>query len=109
MNQYEWKYGENAYQKYYDVKLGKDYICVFANKSAPNIWLGTYIKYGCGSVTIANKTFNDKQRKKESKNGTIKLRDNMPNKIQMLSSNDPEYMKKKVIYAYEHNLLEVDC
>lgn len=25
------------------------------------------------------------------------------------SSNDPEYMKEKVIYAYEHNLLEVDC
>ena len=101
MNQYEWKYGENNYQNYYDVKLG--------NKSAPNIWLGTYIKYGCGSVTIANKTFNDKQRKKESKNGAIKLWYNMPNKIQILSSNDPEYMKKKVIYAYEHNLLEVDC
>lgn len=56
-----------------------------------------------------NKTFNDKQRKKESKNGAIKLWYNMPNKIQILSSNDPEYMKKKVIYAYEHNLLEVDC
>ena len=40
MNQYEWKYGENNYQNYYDVKLGKDYLCVFANKSAPNIWLG---------------------------------------------------------------------
>lgn len=109
MNQYEWKYGENNYQNYYDVKLGKDYLCVFANKSAQNIWLGTYIKYGCGPVTIANKTFNDKQRKKESKNGAIKLWDNMPNKIQILSSNDPEYMKEKVIYAYEHNLLEVDC
>lgn len=47
--------------------------------------------------------------KKESKNGAIKLWDNMPNKIQILSSNDPEYMKEKVIYAYEHNLLEVDC
>lgn len=82
---------------------------MFANKSAPNIWLGTYIKYGYGPVTIANKTFNDKQRKKESKNGAIKLWDNMPNKIQILSSNDPEYMKEKVIYAYEHNLLEVDC
>ena len=28
MNQYEWKYGENNYQNYYDVKLGKDYLCV---------------------------------------------------------------------------------
>ena len=60
-------------------------------------------------VTIENKTFNDKQRKKESKNGTIKLRDNMPSIIQILSSSDPEYMKEKVIYAYEHDLLEVDC
>jgi len=109
MNQYEWKYGENNYQNYYDVKLGKDYLCVFANKSAPNIWLGAYIKCGCGSVTIGNKTFNDKQRKKESKNGMMKFQYQMPSKIQMLSSNDPEYMKEKVIYAYEHNLLEVDC
>lgn len=109
MNQYEWKYGENDYQKYYEVKLGKDYLCVFANEWNSNTWLGAYIKCGCGSVTIGNKTFNDKQRKKESKNGTIKLRDNIPRKIQILSSNDPEYMKEKVIYAYEHNLLEVDC
>ena len=109
MNQYEWKYGENDHQKYYGAKLGKDYLCVFANKWDSNTWLGTYIKYGYGSVTIGNKTFNDKQRKKESKNGTIKLRDNMPSKIQILSSNDPDYMKEKVIYANEHDLLEVDC
>lgn len=29
---YKWKYGENDYQKYYDVTIGKDYLCVFANK-----------------------------------------------------------------------------
>lgn len=29
---YEWKYGENDNQKYYDVTVGKDYLCVFANK-----------------------------------------------------------------------------
>lgn len=52
MNQYEWKYGENDHQKYYGAKLGKDYLCVFANKWDSNTWLGTYIKYGCGSVTI---------------------------------------------------------
>lgn len=108
MNKYEWKYGENDHQKYYEVKFGKDYLCVFANNWNPNIWLGMYIKQGA-DVTIENKTFNDKQRKKESKNGTIKLRDNMPSRMQMLFSNDPEYMKEKVIYAYEHNLLEVDC
>lgn len=64
MNQYEWKYGENNCQKYYEVKLGKDYLCVFANEWNSNTWLGAYIKCGCGSVTIGNKTFNDKQRKR---------------------------------------------
>ena len=33
---YEWKYGENDTQKYYDVTVGKDYLCVFANKWNPN-------------------------------------------------------------------------
>ena len=39
---YEWKYGENDNQKYYDVTVGKDYLCVFANKWNPNTWLGSY-------------------------------------------------------------------
>lgn len=25
---YDWKYGENGHQKYYDVTVGKDYLCV---------------------------------------------------------------------------------
>lgn len=29
---YEWKYGENDNQEYYDVTVEKDYLCVFANK-----------------------------------------------------------------------------
>lgn len=33
---YEWKYGENDNQRYYDVTVGKDYLCVFANKWNPN-------------------------------------------------------------------------
>ena len=48
---YEWKYGENDYQKYYDVTVGKDYLCVFANKWTPNTWLGSY-----NSICIHNKT-----------------------------------------------------
>lgn len=26
---FEWKYGENEHQKYYDVKVGNDYLCVY--------------------------------------------------------------------------------
>jgi len=33
---FEWKYGENEYQKYYDVTIGKDYLCVYANNWNPN-------------------------------------------------------------------------
>lgn len=56
---YEWKYGENDNQKYYDVTVGKDYLCVFANKWNPNTWLGSY-----NSICIHNKTKNDRVRKK---------------------------------------------
>ncbi len=29
---YNWKYGENEYQKYYDVTIDGNYLCIFANK-----------------------------------------------------------------------------
>ena len=48
---YKWKYGENDNQKYYDVTVGKDYLCVFANKWDLNTWLGSY-----NSIHIHNKT-----------------------------------------------------
>lgn len=37
---YSWKYGENEHQKYYDVYIGKDYLCVWQNKWEPDIWMG---------------------------------------------------------------------
>ena len=27
--QFKWKYGENKNQKYYEVRIGNDYLCVF--------------------------------------------------------------------------------
>ncbi len=32
---YDWKYGENSEQKYYETKVGKQTLCIFANK-----WVG---------------------------------------------------------------------
>ena len=55
---YEWKYGENGHQKYYDVTVGQDYLCVFANDWNPNTWMGIY-----NNICIHNKTKNDRVRK----------------------------------------------
>ena len=97
---YDWKYGENGHQKYYDVTIGKDYLCVFANDWNPNTWMGSY-----NSVCIHNKTKNDRVRKKY---GLPKgchpseLREDF-----ILCSSDPEYMMKKVEWCYAHNLMEI--
>lgn len=32
---YNWKYGENSDQKYYEAKVNNTTLCVFANKSHP--------------------------------------------------------------------------
>lgn len=97
---YNWKYGENEYQKYYEAKVGKDYLCVFANKWNPDTWIGDY-----NSIPIHNKTKNDRVRKKYGlpKNcHTSELKEDF-----MLCSSNPEYMMKKVEWCYIHNLTEI--
>lgn len=37
---YEWEYGENDYQIYFDTCVGKDHLRVFANKAYPDTWMG---------------------------------------------------------------------
>ena len=101
---YEWKYGENGHQKYYDITVGQDYLCVFANDWNPNTWMGMYIKNG-SDITLMDKTFNDRQRKKESKNGI--LHNNISSTVKVLSNTNPEYMMKNIEYAYEHGLFEI--
>lgn len=74
----------------------------------PNVWLGSYTKQGKGTITIGDKTFNDRQKKKDSKNKTTIYNNlNIPTSFRVLSNDNPEYMKKKVIWAYEHNLFEI--
>lgn len=108
MNKYKWKYGENSCQKYYEASIEGDYLCVFANNWNPNVWLGSYTKQGKGTITIGDKTFNDRQKKKDPKNKTTIYNNlNIPTSFRVLSNDNPEYMKKKVIWAYEHNLFEI--
>lgn len=97
---YEWKYGQNDYQKYYDVIINGDYLCVFANKWEPDIWLAM-VK----GRTLHDKTANNKQRKKQGlQNGChySKLLTDV-----MLCNKKPEYMMKKAEWCYEHDIEEV--
>lgn len=62
---YQWKYGENDSQVYYDTYVGKDYLCVYANKAYPDTWMGMYETDKC-FITIMDKTFAARQRKVSS-------------------------------------------
>lgn len=97
---FKWKYGENKTQKYYDTKIGTDYLCVFCNKWQPDIWMGMI-----NNSMIWDKTWNDRQRKKQ---GLPKKCDiSMLATSCLLCNSDPEYIKKKVEWCYDHNLTEI--
>ena len=97
---YQWKYGENDTQKYYDVLIGNDYLCVFANKWNPCTWMGL-VK----DKIIHNKTKNDRQRIKQ---GLVKGCDlSLLKSDYILCNESPEYMMKKVEWCYHHGIIEI--
>lgn len=102
-NTYNWVFGDNGEQTYYECKIGVNYLCVFANKKGENqnLYMGFYSK-DSGHRNIYNKVYNDRQRKKGNctSNG-------IPTSVRLLGSKDIDYMKRKVIYCYEHNTQEV--
>ena len=97
---YNWQYGENNTQRYYDVAVDGKYLLVFADKDPPNTWLGM-INY----VMIRDKTANDRQRKKQGleKGCSVHLLQH----DYILKSNNPEYMMKKVEHCFKRNKTEV--
>ncbi|MEE1256270.1 MAG: hypothetical protein UHN47_07130 [Lachnospiraceae bacterium] len=97
---YEWTYGENDSQKYYDVKVGNDYLCVYSNNWNPNTWMGQY-----NNTLIHNKTKNDRVRKKYGLPKGCHPSDLREDHI--LCSDNPEYMMKKVEWCYTHQLMEI--
>lgn len=101
---YKWEYGDNGSQTYYKTEIGKDYLCIYANKesSNPKMYMAMYIK-NKRSVNIWDKKFNDKMRKQ----GYIEKDELLPTTRKLLSSEDIEYMKKKLIYCYENDKLEI--
>lgn len=97
---YEWHYGENIYQRYYDTNVENSYLCVYENKWNPGVWLGMY-----DGISLHNKTRNDRVRKKQGLPkgcSVFELR-----RDYLLSSDSPEYMMKKVEWAYNHKLIEI--
>ena len=40
---YNWEHGENKYQEYYDVYVGKEYLCVDMNKWTPGTGIGEWL------------------------------------------------------------------
>ncbi len=97
---YNWKYGENEYQKYYDVTIDRNYLCVFANKWQPDIWMAM-VK----DRIIHDKTANDRQRKKQGLSKGCHFTE--LHSDTMLCNKDPNYMMKKAEWCYIHNLEEI--
>ncbi len=91
---YNWKYGENDCQNYYDCKVNGKYLLVFANKKYPKVWMGM----------IDNHLILDKARMDAEIERKVKAKESMNITYIFLSNESSEYMKEKVEYCFEHNL-----
>ena len=96
----KWKKGRNDYQNYYDAAIGNDYLLVFENNWNPGVWMASI-----NNIMIGNKTYNDRQRKKQA------LPPHCPPyplcSFQLLSSSDPSYMMRKTEYCYFNGKTEI--
>lgn len=97
---YNWEYGENKEQTYYEAKVGNDYLCVYANRWSPQIWMAIV-----NDRLIHNKTRNNRQRKKQGLPPGCDL--SMLQVDSILSSDSPEYMMKKAEWRYQHGMEEI--
>lgn len=103
---YKWKEGNNDTQHYYDVKLGKTYLLVFANKWKPNLYMGMISENGFNRM-IHDKTRNDRVRKKWGLKKGCSL--HLLQTTYLLCNKDPKYMMKKVEYCFAHSKEEVSA
>ena len=97
---YKWEYGENKHQKYYEANVGKDYLCVYANRWAPQIWMAIV-----NDRLIHNKTKNNRQRKKQGLPMGCDV--SLLRVGSILSSDSLEYVMKKAEWCYQHGLEEI--
>jgi len=102
---YEWKEWNSDIQHYFETKVNGVYMCVFANKWNPDIYMGMIDKEGFR--IIYGKTRNDRVRKKMGlpKNCSVSaLKTHY-----ILCNSNPEYMMKKVEYCFDHGITEVSA
>lgn len=95
----EWRYGENEYQKYYDAKIGDDYLCVFSNNWNPETWLGMI-----NDRVIYDRTRNNRQRRKQGLPLSAPIHE--LTSIWLLRGS-PAYMMKKTAYCYRNRKNEI--
>lgn len=99
--QYNWVYGENKLQRYYECKVPNgDSLLVFANKNHPNLFKAMIQRDGACAM-IFDKKYNDEQRK------LLAAKKILLTSSRLLASEDVEYMKRKVIWCYAHNKTEI--
>ena len=95
----EWKYGKNKYHRYYEAKVGNDYLCVFCCEWSPDCWTAMV-----NGKMIHNKTKNDRQRRKQ---GLPKSAHISELYYDWLLTGSPEYLIKKAEYCYKHGIVEI--
>lgn len=98
VTEYDWQYGDNGVQEYYDVTINGTYLLVFRNKADKNLkhWMCSI-----DNVMVENKTRNDYYRNK--KNGRLAQR------THCLLTGHPAYLIKKVEYCFKHNKTEISA
>ena len=99
MDKITWRHGRNACQEYYDARIGDDYLCVFANKWNPDVWMGMV-----NCLMIHNKTRNDRQRRRQ---GLPRSASVFELQSDWILSGTPEYMMKKVERCWRSGKTEI--
>ena len=82
---YDWKYGENDNQNYYEAKVNGSHLVVFANKAYPNVWMGNI------DMHMIKKTL---------------LKPGFTTHI-FITSDDAKYMMKKVEEFFEKGITDI--
>lgn len=96
--EYDWRYGDNGVQEYYDTTINGRYLLVFRNKADKNLdhWMCSI-----DNAMIQNKTRNDYYKNKK---------DMLPTQRPIcLLGGRPAYLIKKTEWCFNHNITEISA
>ena len=96
VSKYDWQYGDNGVQEYYDVTVNGKYLLVFRNKADKKNknWMCSI-----DGIMIENKTRNNYYRNKKDEAN--------PFSHHCLLCGFPANLIKKVEYCFDHNMTEI--